>query len=59
MAYFTDVYTPRSYKRKIFGSLAEAEAVFEEAKEYYSSYMHLDRVEIESRNVSEWRAEEL
>lgn len=58
MAYFTQIYTPRSYKRKIVGTLYEANKLLEEAKEYYSSdqyHGYLDKVVIESREVTEWR----
>lgn len=58
MAYFTQVYTPRSYKRKIVDTLCEANKLLEEAKEYYSSdnyRKYLRKVVIESREVSEWR----
>ncbi len=55
MAYFTDVYAPRSYKRKIVTNKDEAEKLFQEAKEYYSTYKYLDKVVIESREVTEWR----
>lgn len=57
MAYFdADClgYAPRSYKRKIVLSEKEAERLLQEAKEYYSKYKYLDRVVIESREVSEW-----
>ena len=59
-AYFTDTYPPRSYKRKIFHSKEEAEAVYPEAKEYYSGYPYAGRllkVVIESRPVVEWKEE--
>ena len=55
MAYFTDVYAPRSYKRKIVNTLEEAEKLLKAAKRYYSSYKYLSRVVIESREVTEWR----
>ena len=58
MAYFAQVYAPRSYKRKIVGTLYEAEKLLKEAKEYYSSdkyHGYLMRVVIESREVGEWR----
>ena len=58
MAYFSEIYSPRSYKRKTVGTLYEAEKLFKEAEEYYASdqyHGHLDRVVIESREVTEWR----
>ena len=58
MAYFSEIYSPRSYKRKIVGTLYEAEKLLKEAEEYYASdqyHGHLDRVVIESREVTEWR----
>ena len=63
MAYFTNIYSPRSYKRKIFNTLEEAEKVYKEAVNYYSGsgssifcgYKYLDKVVIESREVTEWR----
>ena len=36
-AYFTEVYLPRSYKRRIFDSFEDAKAVIDEATEYYRS----------------------
>lgn len=54
MAYFTAVYSPRSYKRKVFAVKEEAEKLLLEALDYYSSYKYLDRVVIESRNVTNW-----
>ena len=59
-AYFTDTYPPRSYKRKLFHSKEEAEAMYPEAKEYYSEYPYTGRllkVVIESRPVVEWEEE--
>lgn len=53
-AYFTKVYTPRSYKRKVVYTLEEAEALYHEAVEYYYGYNYLDRIVIEGRRVSEW-----
>lgn len=55
MAYFTKVYPPRSYKRKIFYDKAEAEKFWHEAIEYYSNYKYLDRVVIENRSVTDWK----
>ena len=58
MVYFSDEaprsYTFRSYKRKIVTDLKEAEKILKEAKRYYKTYKFVDRVVIESRNVSEW-----
>lgn len=54
MAYFTKVYGPRSYKRKIIGSREEAEKLLKAAKKYYSSYNYFDHVCIESREVTNW-----
>ena len=59
-AYFTDTYPSRSYKRKIFHSKEEAEAVYPEAKEYYSGHPYTGRllkVVIESRPIMEWAEE--
>ena len=56
MAYFTDVYAPRSYKRKIYDSLEAAEKDYEDALEYYSGYRYFKEAVIESREVSEWTA---
>lgn len=58
MAYFSEIYLPRSYKRKLFHTRKEAEAMYPEAKAYYSgaSYArYLDRVVIESRLVTGWK----
>lgn len=55
MAYFSEVYGPRSYKRKIVTTKEEAEKLLQEALKYYSSYKYLVKVVIESREVSEWR----
>lgn len=38
MAYFTKVYAPRSFKRKIVNTKEEAEKLLEKAKRYYSEY---------------------
>ena len=61
MAYFHGkIYSPRSYKRKIFASLEEAQSCLEEATRFYSGYPYsnwLKKVVIESRSVSEWTAE--
>ena len=57
MAYFTEVYPPRSYKRKVTTNLTEALRLLKKAKEYYSSYKYLDRVVLESREVEEWKEE--
>jgi len=56
-AYFTEVYPPRSYKRKVTTNLTEALRLLKKAKEYYSSYKYLDRVVLESRKVGEWKEE--
>lgn len=61
-AYFKEVYQPRTYKRKIFNTLAEAEKVLPEAVEYYSGERYLGRLKkcvIESRTVDSWKAEEM
>lgn len=58
MAYFTQVYTPRSYKRKIVTTKEEAEKLLQEAIEHYSSYKYhgyLDKVVIQSREITEWK----
>ena len=54
MAYFTVVYSPRSYKRKVVTTKEEAEKLLSEALDYYSSYKYLDKVVIESRDVTNW-----
>ena len=57
-AYFNgDVYGNRTYKGKVFTSVAEAEILLEDAKEYYTSEPYkpyLEKVVIEEREVSEW-----
>lgn len=55
MAYFTKVYPPRSYKRKIFNNKEDAEKILEKAKKYYATYNYLDKVVIETREVSDWK----
>lgn len=55
MAYFSEVYTPRSYKRKIVNTREEAEELLKEAEYYYSQYRYLIKVVIEEREVTEWR----
>lgn len=55
MAYFTKVYTPRSYKRKIVTTWEEAVKLLEKAKDYYSGYNYLEKVVIESREVTAWK----
>ena len=59
MVYFSDdaprSYTFRSYKRKIVTDLKEAEKILKEAKRYYKTYKFVDRVVIESREVSDWK----
>lgn len=55
MAYFSEVYGPRSYKRKVVTTKEEAEKLLQEALEYYSKYKYLIKVVIESREVTEWR----
>ena len=60
-AYFKEALSTRTYKRKIFNSLEEAERVLPEAREYYSGSQYLgrlDRAVIESRTVDSWKAEE-
>lgn len=54
-AYFSEVYTPRSYKRMVFRDLEAAKKVFVLAKEYYSNYPYLEKVVIEEREVTEWK----
>ena len=57
-AYFTEVYPPRSYKRRIFDSFEDAKAVIDEATEYYRSSQYMDRlnrVVIEKRMISSWK----
>lgn len=59
-AYFKEVYSSRTYKRKFFDSLEEAERVLPEAREYYSGSQYLGRLErvvIESREVEAWKEE--
>lgn len=59
-AYFKETYSARSYKRKVFHSLEEAERMFPEAKEYYSGNQYsgkLEKVVIESRKVETWKEE--
>lgn len=61
-AYFTDTYPPRSYKRKIFHSREEAEAMYPEAREYYSGHPYTGRllkVVIESRPIVGWEEEKV
>ena len=56
-AYVTEVYPPRSYKRRIFDSFEDAKAVIDEATEYYRSSQYMDRlnrVVIEKRMISSW-----
>lgn len=57
MAYFSKVYAPRSYKRKVTTDLKEAKRLFEEAKDYYYGYNYLTKIVIESRVISEWEAQ--
>ena len=64
MAYFTDIYSPRSYKRKIYKTREEAEKDFPEAEEYYhmlASRMRAKgadvKVVIEERQTTEWTAD--
>lgn len=57
MAYFTEVYLPRSYKRKVTTDPEEAQRILKEAKEYYSKYKYLDEVVLVSREVGEWEEE--
>ena len=54
MAYFSKVYTPRSYKRKIVNTIQEATDLLAQAKLYYAEYPYLEKVVIESREVTEW-----
>ena len=54
VAHFTQVYLPRSYKRKIYKSFAEAMADWKIALGYYSKYRYFDRLVLESRVVTEW-----
>ena len=63
MAYFSDnapphSYQPRSFKKKIYTNQQEAEAGLKEAYEYYSNYRYFEKVEIEQRDVSEWKTSE-
>lgn len=53
-AYFTEVYAPRSYKRKIIFDYEEAKKLLEEAKNYYATYKYLRGVVIEKREVGQW-----
>lgn len=61
MAYFSGtVYGPRSYKRKIFNSLEEAKETLPQAIDYYDGYPYggrCEKVQIESREVTEWEVE--
>lgn len=61
MAYFTDIYPPRSFKRKVYKTREEAEKDFPEADEYYhmlTSRMRTKeadvKVVIEERRVTDW-----
>ena len=55
-AYFTDssMYPSRTYKRKIYMTLPDALNALNKAKVYYSSYKYIDKVVIESREVTNW-----
>lgn len=55
VAYFSKVYSPRSYKRKIVSSYDEAVSLLAEAKDYYDRYSYLEDVRIEEREVTDWR----
>lgn len=57
MAYFTEIYPERSYKRKIVGDLEAAQKLLKEAKAYYGSFTgskYLEKVVLVRREVSEW-----
>ena len=60
MAYFkTDVYAPRSYKRKIYETKDAALQELEQATAYYHTHpyeMHLDKVVVEKRTCTPWNA---
>lgn len=57
-AIFTDVYDTRTYRGVTTTSLERAKDLFEAAEVYYSNppyNKHLRSVEIQTREVSEWR----
>ena len=57
MAYFTEIYPERSYKRKVVNDLDEAKKLLEEAKAYYVSFSgakYLEKVVLVEREVSDW-----
>ena len=43
-AYFKEVYSDRTYKRKVFNNLLEAEQMFQEAIDYYNSVPYSDKL---------------
>ncbi len=58
MAYFTEIYPERSFKRKVVDDYQEAQKLLKEAKRYYSAYKYLDRVVLVKREVSDWEETE-
>lgn len=58
MAYFKEDAPkgnqPRSFRRKIVRSPEEASELLQEALQYYSEYKYIDRVVIETREVTDW-----
>lgn len=58
MAYFTEIYPERSFKRKVVDDYQEAQKLLNEAKRYYSAYKYLDRVVLVKREVSDWEETE-
>ena len=61
MAYFTDVYQPGSFNRRIYKTSKEAEKDLPEAKKYYHMLIEHSRctavkVKIEERETTEWHS---
>ena len=48
---------PRSFRRKIVNSYEKAITLRDEALMYYDKYRYIDKVVIESREVSDWEEE--
>lgn len=59
MAYFKDNAPkgnqPRSFRRKVVSTSQEAEQLLQDALLYYERYAYIDRVIIESREITEWK----
>lgn len=53
-AYFSKVYTPRTYRKKVTTDLEEARRIFKEAVDFYNGYNYLIKVVLEEREVSDW-----